>query len=375
MPVTRLMVPLFLSLLVIGGAATAQAPPVWRFTEELRIGSEADDVTGFNEIRGLLVDAKGNIWVLEASASTQEIRIFDAAGKHLRTVGRNGKGPGEFTYADGMALAPNGLIWVHDPKNARFSIFDQDGKFVRQQLAPSNGYGYIWAGGIDRQGRIWDQIFYRDPKNPELSLMRRALPDWSKVDTLALPPCNIPGRAREESAFKLPQGFAAVPYYPGPVAAADYDDGSLWCAPTSAKYEFLRLRIGGTDTVARFSGRAEPVQVSPAERDSAIAKVKQFMKRAGEASLDWSRIPRVKPLLVSPFIDGEGRLWVRRTAAGGTSAYDIFTREGRPVATLTVPLPLNGWLRPVIVKNMGYFILQEEGEVPYVVRGRIGPPR
>ena len=27
-------------------------------------------------------------------------------------------------------MAPDGLIWVHDPKNARFSIFDQDGKFL-----------------------------------------------------------------------------------------------------------------------------------------------------------------------------------------------------------------------------------------------------
>src|SRR5207244_1014807 len=99
-------------------------------------------------------------WILEYS--TKDIRIFDPSGKHLRTIGRSGKGPGEFTYPDGMALAPDGLVWVHDPQNARFSIFDQEGKFVRQQLALTNGYGYVWQGGIDRQGRIWDHLILYD---------------------------------------------------------------------------------------------------------------------------------------------------------------------------------------------------------------------
>jgi hypothetical protein len=351
------------------GRAQVQSPAAWHFTEELRIGSEADDITGFSDIRGLLVDAKGNIWVLEAS--TQEIRVFDPRGKHLRNIGRKGQGPGEFIYADGMAMAPGGMIWVHDPQNARFSIFNQEGKFVRQQLAPSNGYGFLWVGGVDRQGRIWDQIFWRDPKNLELSWMRRATPDWARVDTLALPSCQKPGGSREESAFKLPRGFAAVPYFPGPVVAADYDDSSLWCAPTGAEYEFLRLRIGRGDTLGRLSSRAERLPVTPAERDSAITRLKEFMKKAGEASLDWSRIPRVKPLIASAFVDGDGRVWVRRNAPGGTSVFDIFSRDGRPVASLTIPLPVNAWLRPVIRNDTGYFVVQEEGEIPYIVRARI----
>lgn len=359
--------------LASAGAAHAQSSPAWRFTEELRIGSDADDANGFSDIRGLLVDHKGNIWILEASL--QEIRLFDPAGKHLKTVGRKGKGPGEFTYADGMALAPDGLIWVHDPQNARFSIFDQDGKFVRQQLATSNGYGYLWRGGIDRQGRIWDQIFYHDPKNPDASLVRRASPDWSKVDTLTLPSCKRPGASAEETSFKLPRGYYGVPYYPGPVVAIDYDGASLWCGPSSADYRITRVGIGANDTLARLSGRADALPVTATERDSAIARVKTFMKQAGEAPLDWSRIPRVKPLLQGAFVDEDGRLWVRRTTAAKTAAFDLYSREGRPLATLNIPLPLNGWVRPVIRNATGYFLVQEEGEIPYVVRGKVGPAR
>src|ERR1043166_9538902 len=44
---------------------SAQTAPEWRFVEELRIGSENDDPSGFSDIRGILVDRQGNIWGLE----------------------------------------------------------------------------------------------------------------------------------------------------------------------------------------------------------------------------------------------------------------------------------------------------------------------
>jgi hypothetical protein len=350
----------------------AQSMPVWRFTEEVRIGSENDDATGFSDIRGLLVDQKGNIWVLEFS--TQEIRVFDPSGRHLRNIGRKGQGPGEFISADGMALAPDALVWVHDPRNARFSIFDQEGRFVRQQLAVSNGYGYLWRGGIDRGGRIWDQLFIRDPKNPGASKFRRAAPDWNRVDTLNLPDCHWPGAIPEAGLYRFPTGsIMGIPFYPAPVSAMDYDHGAVWCAPRGAAYEIFKLGIERGDTLARILGRAQAVPVTAEERDTAIAKVKEFMKRAGEATLDYSLIPRAKPLLRSAFVDDSGRLWVRRSSADRSAIFDLYSAEGKPLATLSIPHPVSFWLRAVVRGPKVYFVTQEDGEVPYVVSGRIGP--
>lgn len=362
-----------LLVFLAAGALQAQSVPEWKYTEELRIGSEADDPSGFSDIRGLVVDKKGNIWIIEASL--QEIRVFDPAGKHLRTVGRKGKGPGEFTYADGMAQAPDGLIWVHDPQNARFSIFDQEGRFVRQQLAASNGYGYVWRGGIDRQGRIWDQLFHHDPKDPELALVRRASPNWTAVDTLALPKCTSPGQDREAAYFKSGGSFASVPYFPGPVVAVDYNGAALWCAPTGAQYRAVRIGIERKDTLARLSNRAERLPVTAEEREAAIARIKEFLKRAGPAPLDWSRIPKVKPLLQSAFVDDLERIWIRRTTTATSASFDLFSREGRALATVTIPHPVNVYVPPVIRGEVGYFVAQEQGEIPYVVRARFGPAR
>jgi len=277
-----------------------------------------------------------------------------------------------------MALTPDGLIWVADPLNGRFSVFDQDGKFVRQQLAPSNGYGFLWTGGIDGRGRIWDQIYTTDPKNPQTRVrrMRRAAPDWSRVDTLELPSCGEPAGNPEDFTFRFPRGLMGVPFYPGAVTGVDYRAGVMWCAKTSARYDLVGIGLERRDTLARIAGRQDRIAVTDAERDSVIASIKDRMKKEwGEASLDWSKIPRYKPILRSVFTDDAGRAWVRRTTVEPqTAMFDIYTSAGKPLALLRVPLPVTVYQAPVIRGNVAWFIAQEEGEVPYVVRGRIGPP-
>jgi hypothetical protein len=364
----------FVTGLFPGHSLPAQSVPEWRFTEELRIGSERDDPTGFSDVRGVLADRKGNIWVLEAS--TQEIRVFDPTGKHLRNIGRKGQGPGEFIYADGMVMAPDGLIWVHDPKNARFSIFNQEGKFVRQQLALSNGYGYLWSGGIDQQGRIWDQLFIREP-DPLTAWMRRANSDWSRVDTLQMPRCGPPGVDPEANVFRLPHGsLIGIPFLPGPVVGVDYDAGAVWCAPSSAEYRLNKLGIERKDSLARIARSAAPLAVSAEEREAAIARVKEFMKKVGdEVSLDWSRIPRYKPILQSAFVDEDGRLWVRRTSPDKGAVFDLYAAAGKPLATVRIGIPVNNYVHALIRGGTAYLVSQEEGEIPYIVRGRIGPAR
>ena len=349
---------------------SGQSVPEWRFVEELRIGSENDDPTGLSDVRGILVDRKGNLWIIEGS--TQEIRVFDPTGKHLRNIGRSGKGPGEFTYADGMATAPDGLVWVHDPKNARFSIFDQDGKFVRQQLALSNGYGYLWRGGIDGKGRVWDALFLYDERKPFASKLRRAAPDWSQVDTLNVPECHARNASPEEGGFRFPRGSMTIPYYPNPVSTWDYNAGAIWCAPTGAEYQLFKIAVDRQDTVARIKGSGRPAIVTAEERDSAIARVEAFKKRAGDASLDYSRIPRVKPIIQAAFVDEEGRLWVRRSSDVG-AVFDLYSGQGKAIATLHLPYPVTTYHRPVVRAGRAWFVVQEEGEIPYVIRGRIEP--
>lgn len=59
------------------------------------------------------------------------IRVF-REGAPLWSVGRDGRGPGEFDAAFSLAVAPNGNLWVLDPGNQRVTEISARGEVVRE---------------------------------------------------------------------------------------------------------------------------------------------------------------------------------------------------------------------------------------------------
>lgn len=354
-------------LFVTGVAQQADAQARWRLVEELRIGSEADGQDGFADIRGVLEDRTGKIWVLEGS--TQEIRIFDSTGRHLKTVGRRGAGPGEFQGAAGIALAPDGAIWVEDGRQGRFSVFDAEGRFLRQHLAPSAGYTANWFGGIDGAGRVWDRLL--GSGQPRVRY-RRWSPDWRQVDTVATPTCGDGGPQREPLTWQFRRGMMMVPFQIGPAGHFDHRRSVSWCAPSSAEYRIVGVHAETGDTVAVLTGHTVRVPVSEAERASRIERAREFSRRnSGGEDADWSLIPRTKPLIEGLFADREGRVWVRRAVPDAPSMWDIHDERGRLLASVPVPFETPTYRGPFQVGDRFYLVAQEQGEVPHVVRLRL----
>lgn len=90
--------------------------------EVWRRGAEDDDIF-FGLPSQIVQDGQGNVYVLDAQVS--EIHVFSPDGEHLRTIGREGEGPGEFRNANDMFLGPGNLLGV-------VSVFP--GKIVRLGL-------------------------------------------------------------------------------------------------------------------------------------------------------------------------------------------------------------------------------------------------
>jgi hypothetical protein len=101
----------------------------WTVSEVLAMGGlHADAVHQFGKISGLDVDRSGNIYVADIEA--QNIRVFDAGGRYLRTIGRPGAGPGEFGSNVAGVFVVGDQLLVPDLANQRVSRFDMDGTFV-----------------------------------------------------------------------------------------------------------------------------------------------------------------------------------------------------------------------------------------------------
>jgi DNA-binding beta-propeller fold protein YncE len=60
------------------------------------------------------------------------IQVFGLTGKPERIIGKAGNGPGEFDAPGGVAVAPNGDLFVVDSHNQRIQRLKADGMFVRQ---------------------------------------------------------------------------------------------------------------------------------------------------------------------------------------------------------------------------------------------------
>lgn len=117
------------SLTAIGtGPAAAQAPPV-TLKPDLTIGIEdGDEDLMFGSITRVDLDGKGNIYVLDIKF--RKIAMCGPDGRHLRTIAvPAGQGPQEATSLSGIAVTPDGTLFVGGTR--KVIVYGPDGRFIR----------------------------------------------------------------------------------------------------------------------------------------------------------------------------------------------------------------------------------------------------
>ncbi len=78
--------------------------------ESWRLGGEEDEDIIFGVIGDIAVDKDGNVYLMDTQLN--EIPVFSADGEYLRTIGREGEGPGEFRRPVGLYVSGAGDIAV-----------------------------------------------------------------------------------------------------------------------------------------------------------------------------------------------------------------------------------------------------------------------
>jgi streptogramin lyase len=345
------------------------AASAWRAVEDLRIGSvDGDGAAAFARIASLAVDADGRIYILDRQA--QDVRVFAHDGRHLRTIGRKGRGPGEFQDADAIAVDASGRLWVSDRMAHRFSSFDTAGRFLADHPRAGPGFFPDFVGGA-QNGELWDAWSIYDSPN---HLKRRELLQFSEGtyrDTVVLPDFAQPQWqiVRRQGAgtqfFNFP-----VPFTAEELLAAD-PVGSVWRA-ISTEYRLTQLTRDG-DSARVILREHRPLPVTARDRERATARYRRDFADAG-AKLDESLIPPVKPAMRVLLVDNLGFVWVAPFAADDSAAiaFDVFDPEGRYLGAVPTPVtPQRLRPLPVVRGNALYYVTTDELDVPYVVRARI----
>lgn len=112
---------------------------------------EGEDYETFANVMDVAFDAKGNLYVLDATA--YRVIVFDASGKFLRMIGRQGGGPGEFGLPTALAVLPTGELVVNDAAKGNLQLFSPNGEYLRsvslgEDLGRAVGRMRPGAGGI-----------------------------------------------------------------------------------------------------------------------------------------------------------------------------------------------------------------------------------
>lgn len=91
---------------------------------ELTEFTQIVDDWGIGEMGTLVVDNKGRIFVAEGGfrSNRQTIHIFSPEGRHITTIGREGKGPGEFLKLSKLQIL-NDRLFAYDYSLKRINIF------------------------------------------------------------------------------------------------------------------------------------------------------------------------------------------------------------------------------------------------------------
>jgi len=108
--------------------------PILTLKEDFSIGgAQAKGESILALPTSLAVDQRGNLYVMDFKE--KRIKVFDEAGKFVRTIGRPGQGPGEIGAAWNISLPYNSSeLAVDDISGRKLTFFSLEGGFLRSIL-------------------------------------------------------------------------------------------------------------------------------------------------------------------------------------------------------------------------------------------------
>jgi len=85
----------------------------------------------FDMPTGIAIAPDGDIFVSDGHGKNDRVVKFSKDGKFIKTWGHHGTGPGEFDQPHDISIGGSkSYVYVADRSNSRVQVFDQDGKFI-----------------------------------------------------------------------------------------------------------------------------------------------------------------------------------------------------------------------------------------------------
>ena len=338
-------------------------PPAWRAERVLRLGSLEGGPEEFGRVRSLLADADGNVYVADNLA--QEIRVFAPDGRHVRTIGRKGGGPGEFGDLYSLAWLGGDLVAM-DPRNARIGLLSREGEWLDLiQHFPI-------TGPMIRLHPLGDDGFYApivDAARQGLAFVRfTAGGPHDTIPMPAAPAVQTPaGLQRTAAVCRRPDGgiqFISLPEVPT-VEYAFPPPGGTIAVSWTGEYRVAFLDPAG-DTLRIVTRERPPLPYTDALYEEGMRPYRELRETFPDARCEPGEPerPSHRAALRHILFDETGRMWVEAAAQDGF-VWEMFDVEGRLLGAFPAP-PRAASVPPYVRAGRLYQVETDEADVQYV---------
>lgn len=344
----------------------------------------------FGRVTSIAVDDSRRVYVLDDQA--QHVRVYDADGVYLETLGGRGEGPGEFTRAESMAVLPDGRLVVRDPGNLRVQVFGPGPGEQHEWTYLSGNFYTTRALYTDVRGRTFLFARIRDSSGNLVVHLVVLGPDGAAVDTLPEPSSDFePPLVRAErtddegNTSSVSSVVPFSPFYNWSVHASGH-----FLTGLSGEY---RIDLARDDGVLRIERQSTPIPVSDAERDHERESTVRMIRLSIPGwNWDGPSIPRHKPIFKSLLSGRDGRIWVWLSTEAYSvenddydpdnpfsepvswiepTRYDVFESDGTYLGAVATPDGFSSYPNPVFEGDHVWAVTWDELGVQRVVRYRI----
>lgn len=256
-----------------------------RLVEELSIGVE----TGAPEymlgsIGGMWID-DDEIYLIDSQVPI--VRVYDGAGRHLRDIGAEGQGPGEYERPGDVLVGPDGRVYVSDGGGDRINVYSADGTSLE-----------TWRWGSDSSTRMMGSLTMRHDGSmltsayimPRPEDVREGMvlsltsgvqgigPEGAEGEFLEMPDLEV-------ERIQIPiddRRTRTVSYSPGQVST--YTPSGAWVVGDSSDYSFEIHYPDGRIVRSRRYWDPVPIEADHAEY---LRRTTVFQGRRANPDFDW----------------------------------------------------------------------------------------
>jgi hypothetical protein len=363
---TYFLVAIFMAYSLVSNVGYSQSiykNKVIQLEEDLVIGGDTDQENYlFTQITDISVDSKGNLVVLDSQDHC--VKKYDSNGKHLRTFGSKGKGPGELELPMRMAIDPDDRIVIYELGNRRFSLFNDDGSHYKiMSLSTSvRDFDIGPAGNYYIETHDWD---FSGKKGGTLIKILHCSPDLKKeivIDSVRI--LDNKFIINGNSGRNIP-----VPYHPN-LCWKILPSGNILVA-YSGQYE-LSLFSPSLELIKKIKGKGDKIKVSKDDQELYFANITsstnggEIKRGASQFVRNETKFPKYKPYFSNISVDANGHILIHLYLKNNEyNVYDVFSPNGEFLNNVKMT-PIHS--KTIFYENYVYKAVFSDDDFPKIIR-------